>query len=234
MGMRANDMGWGAMAAGSLMLTGPVVLSDATFLAYAQSTAFVGGAVQLNHGVTVRLPDETAPTIDGSLPGTITATTDAEQLIGTVSRAAGANVSATPLGWGGIIDVWDSGAVVNSNGRSFTLFLMASSGGRGVFSPNGVGGQHYAEMCAAAGLVPIAAGRSANWDAPRNCQSSGCMGLSPGVGPNPADWVQANCPGLFATTGLVARMAYNANPAKAGDAPWHAVCAREHPLEDGH
>ena len=179
-----------ATMAGHLVMRGPITLSNTNIITIA-ATAFDGASVTLEGGMAVYLPNRLVPVLDGSMPGTLTASVDG-QTIGTLSTSDIGTVSSQPLGWyttleqpsltsGGLYDVstdpssfWDSGDVVNTNGRTFSLYLLPAQP-PGTFSFDGASARQYAALCAAAGLHTVAPGnRERNSDG--DLTSSACQG----------------------------------------------------------
>eukprot|EP01043_Picozoa_sp_COSAG02_P040250 COSAG02_NODE_3241_length_7111_cov_9.239019_3_plen_674_part_00 len=92
---------------GSLTVLGTIVL-DSSWLV---SALRADGAVVLGGGLTMPLPDGTAVSLDGELPGQITAQRDGAT-VGTVSRDGTGTVVASPDGWYGVvvtIKAWGGG-----------------------------------------------------------------------------------------------------------------------------
>ena len=80
------------------------------------------------------------------------------------------------LAW---LQSWDSGAVTNANGRTFTLYLLPPQPPN-TFANSGVGGSDagarlYADVCAAAGLRTITTGESSYYPSQTSCNTYGCV-----------------------------------------------------------
>ena len=144
------------------------------------------------------------------------------------------------LAW---LNTWDSDAVTNANGKTFTLYLLPLQPAN-KFSNDAAGAHVYADMCAAAGLRPITTGKSIYYPAQTDCDTYGCMpGGDSGdnVGNNvnidsAASWV-------YSVTGWSEFVVLWSNPGTGGflrrdhagairsdtwDMPLHPVCGAEH------
>eukprot|EP01043_Picozoa_sp_COSAG02_P059555 COSAG02_NODE_7614_length_2933_cov_18.892025_3_plen_529_part_01 len=123
---------------GSLTVNGAVVL-DSSWLLSAALRA--DGAVVLGGGLTMSLPDGTAVSLDGELPGQITAQRDGAT-VGTVSRDGTGTVAASPDGWYGVvvtIKAWGGGG---GGGRgSNQAYCKAGAGGFAQANYLAVGGE---------------------------------------------------------------------------------------------
>jgi hypothetical protein len=152
-----------APLAGDLVISGPITLSNTNIITLA-STAFGDTSVTVGGGVTCYLPNQLVPVLDGSMPGTLTAAVDG-QTVGTLSTSASGTVSSVPLGWYTTLDtedrinptdMWDSGALTNVNGYSFSLYLLpAQPPNHFAYTDFDDGAQslrRYAELCIEAGL----------------------------------------------------------------------------------
>ena len=171
-----------ASMAGHLAIYGPVTLSNANVIAIAADIAAASGnaSVTLGGGVRCYLPNKLVPVLSGSIPGTLNAMVDG-QTVGNLSTS-GATVSSVPLGWyDADPEMWDSGDIVNSNGNTFSLYLLplqppnafvsaTQTCADGVVSTDGA--RTYADLCAAAGLRPIVDPVST---AATHCSALNCM-----------------------------------------------------------
>jgi hypothetical protein len=155
---------------GSLTVLGTVVL-DSYWLVWALRA---DGEVVLGGGLTMPLPDGTAVSLDGELPGQITAQRDGAT-VGTVSRDGTGTVAASPDGWYGVV---------------ITIKAWGGGGAGGSYSGGnpwgGAGGFAEADYLAVAGetlTVTVGGGGS-------RCSCSG--GAGSGGYPNGGDGNRAN------------------------------------------
>ena len=95
--------------------------------------------------VTMAFPDGSSPTLAGSLPGTLTATLNG-LAVATLTRSLdGVVTSSGPPGcWA---RRFDSGTVVNADGKTFSLFLLEPTP-EGTFANDEASRQIYADLCA--------------------------------------------------------------------------------------
>ena len=123
-------------------------------------------------------------------------------------------------------DTWNSGASVNSNGNTFTLYLLATPLVRDPIS-DAVWATAMVEACNAAGLRPVTTGSSAYGPPGNHCVQFDCMTLPSNMGQSAVAWIQR-------TTGWSTFMVFysaNANadiPGVSGPSGFWPVCGREH------
>jgi hypothetical protein len=109
--------------------------------------------------------------VDGS--STLVATATTQRVLPCTAVASPNGTLATDCSSGLIIDVWDSGGTLNTNGVTFTLFLLPPRP-PDFFFANVTGTERYAAACDAVGLRTVATGHGAYSS---NCALYKCMPL---------------------------------------------------------
>ena len=104
-------------------------------------------------------------------------------------------------GWGGAVCVlecpagttscWDSGAVTNANGKSFSLYLLPPQPSNTFVEYEGEGVQVYVDLCEAAGLRTLTSGAGTWGPISTHCPGYNCMPLVSDDSSIPSVWVVA-------------------------------------------
>jgi hypothetical protein len=136
------------------------------------------------------------------------------------------------------LDSWESGAVTNANGRTFTLYLLPPEPPNH-FSFDATGARRYADLCIEAGLRPVTGGAPQHFPSLTACSAMNCMPLTSDYGNEPVRWVHDNGPGwesivmldVIAATSPLTN--YRDGNARAGgwEHPLRPVCGAEHCAE---
>eukprot|EP01046_Picozoa_sp_COSAG06_P024203 COSAG06_NODE_1959_length_7980_cov_19.961426_6_plen_825_part_00 len=118
---------------GMLTISGTVQLTD-FFLVSASWLSVNAGTVAFDGGVTAVLPDGTAPSISGSIPGTLTAEWGGSTVVSIARSDSSATASFTPSDWSAVqwfgdANVDDFVAAVNS-GATGLIGLQISTDGQ--------------------------------------------------------------------------------------------------------
>eukprot|EP01046_Picozoa_sp_COSAG06_P073633 COSAG06_NODE_22115_length_733_cov_1.550473_1_plen_202_part_00 len=112
----------------------------------------------------------------GALPGTVTAILGG-QTVGTLTRAS---MDGPVTGTGGLDwQLWDSGDIINSAGKTFTLYLLPVEP-PGTFAWDASGARAYADTCRRAGLRTVTTAASSG--VTRCTQLYNCMPVMPTQG----------------------------------------------------